>query len=806
MISSYFKTAVRNIWRHRVHSILNITGLAVGMACTILILLWVRFEFSFDRYHENAGRIFRLATDFHFGAFQGKYASSNHPAGPTLQRDYPEVEKAVRFHAVWGGSLVRYKNRHFVEQQLYYADPTVFDVFTLPLLRGDPASALTTAYAVVISETMAAKYFGSEDPLGKIIKIGNALHSNLHNEPSFTVTGVFKNLPPDSHFTFDMLLSFETIYVGNEKQRERWTGDIDNYTYILLAPGADYRQLERKLPALVKKHLEKGIQDVGAGFDLFLQPLTRIHLYSKLTGEISWPGFIEAVVAFIAIAVLILIIACINFMNLSTARSAGRAREIGVRKSLGADRRALAIQFIGESLVFSMISLFLALGLVELLMPLFRSNFLWAVDFGNIYGPAEMTGFLALAVMVGIIAGSYPAFVLSGFQPERSLKGPSGADRSRFRSLLVVFQFTVTISLIANTVIVYRQFDHMQNKTMGFDLRRVAVVKIIDPSIRSSLASVKAQLKAHKGIAGVAFTSHQPGRHARRNVFAPQGFPYENMQKMDAVSVDADFVPTLGVELVAGRNFSSEHITDSSRAILINQAAVRQFGWTTPTAVGKTITELSGNMVEKTIVGVVKGFHQRNLYNQIEPLFMENDPAKFNYALVKIRPGNIADTMRFLEKKWREIDSSGTFHYWFLEDNHASDYKPIRQIGALFVGFTLVAILIACMGLFGLALFSAERRTREIGIRKALGATVLDIAMMLSQSSVKWVLAANILAWPLTYWFSADWLADYPYRIEVGIGIYGFAGLLALVIALATVSWQAFKAARANPVDALRYE
>jgi len=804
MISNYFKTTLRLIWRHRVHSIINITGLAVGMACTILILLWVRFEFSFDRYHENAGRIYRLATDFHFGAFQGKYATSNHPAGPTLQRDYPEVEKAVRFHGVWGGSLVRYRDRQFIEHRLYYADPTVFDVFTLPLLRGDPASALTTAYSVVISEDMAAKYFNGEDPLGKIIKIGNALHTNLHNEPSFTVTGVFKKVPPNSHFTFDALLSFETIYVGNEKQRERWTGDIDNYTYLLLVPGADYRKLERKLPALVKKHLEKKVQDVGASFDLFLQPLTRIHLYSKLTGEISWPGFIEGVVAFIGIAVLILIIACINFMNLSTARSAGRAREIGVRKSLGADRRALVIQFMGESLIFSMISLFIALGLVELLMPLFRFNFPWEVNFGNIYAPATLTGFLALAVMVGILAGSYPAFVLSGFQPVRALKGASGAAGSNFRSLLVIFQFTVTISLIANTVIVYRQFNHLQNLALGYDNRLVAVVKIIDPSIRSSIASVKAQLKAHHGIARVAFASHPPGGSARRNVFAPQGFSYENMQKMDAVSVDADFVPTLGVELVAGRNFDADGANANSRALLINEMAARQFGW--KDAVGKTITELSGDLQAKTVIGVMKDFHQRNLYNPIEPLFIENNPAKFNYALVKIRPGNIAEAMGFLEKKWREIDSSGVFHYWFLKDNHASNYRPIRQIGALFVGFTLVAILIACMGLFGLALFSAAQRTREIGIRKALGATVSDIARMLSQSSIKWVLAANIFAWPLTYWFSADWLEDYPYRIEVGIGIYGFAGLLALAIALLTVSWQAVKTARKNPVDALRYE
>jgi putative ABC transport system permease protein len=808
MILNYFKTAVRNIWRHRVHSILNITGLAVGMACTIIILLWVRYEFNFDQYHENAERIYRLATDFHFGSFQGKYATSNHPAGPTLQKEYPEVERAVRFHAVWGSTIVRYKDIQYVQQSMFYADNTVFDVFTVPLLRGDPGSALTTAYSVVITKDMAAKYFGDEDPLHKIIKISNAKHSNLHNEPNFTVTGVVKKLPPNSHFTFDMLLSYETIYVDNEKQRDKWTGNIDNYTYLLLAANTDYRKLEKKLPALVKRYLSKNIQDLGAGFDLFLQPLTRIHLYSKLKSDIGYPRLIEVVVAFIAIAVLILIIACINFLNLSTACSAGRAREIGIRKSLGADRRALVVQFMGETVILSMISMFLALGLVELLMPLFRLIFPWEVKFENVYSPDTIAGFLALALSVGVIAGSYPAFLMSAFQPLRALKGvySKSAGKSRFRSLLVVFQFTVSIALIVATVVCFRQFDYLQNKAFGFNREQVVVVNIVDTSIRERTESVKAELRRHSGIAGVAFISHYPGRSARRNVFAPQGFDYENMQMMDAISVNTDFVPTMEVDLAAGRNFSFEHATDSSRAVLINEAAVRQFGWTPVTAVGKTITELTGNLVEKTIVGVVKDFHQRNLFNTIEPLYIENESKAFQFVLIKIRPGSISETMGFLERKWKEIDSSGMFDYGFLDEGLKASYRSIRKLGMLYVGFTFIAILIACLGLFGLAMFSAEQRTREIGIRKALGATVSEIALMLSKSFVKWVLVANIFAWPLTYWFTADWLEDYPYRIDVGAGIYALAGLLALVIALLAVIYQTVKAARGNPVDALRYD
>ena len=623
-----------------------------------------------------------------------------------------------------------------------------------------------------------------------------------------TGSGVVENLPPNSHFKFDMLLSYETFFVDNEKQRSRWTGNFDNYTYLLLAPNADYRELEKKFPAMIKRYLDKDIQDVGASFDLFLQPLTDIHLYSELKGDIAHPGLIDAVVAFIGIAVMILIIACINFMNLSTALSAGRAREIGIRKSVGADRRALTAQFMGETVVISIISLFLALGIVELLMPLYCSIFPWVAKFENVYSPGAIAGFFALALLVGVIAGSYPAFLMSAFQPLRALKGNygKGAGKSRFRSLLVIFQFTISITLIFATVVCFRQFEYLQNKALGFTKKQVLAVNLVDTSIRKRTESVKAELKQHSGIEAIAFSSHFPGSSARRNIFAPQGFAYEDMQQMDAVSVDADFIPTLEIELVAGRNFSTGHTSDNRRSILINQAAARQVGWTPLSAVGKTITELNDSMIKKTIVGVVRDFHQLNLFNAIEPLYIENESQAFNLLLIKIHPGSISETMGFLKKKWQGIDSTATFDYWFLDEGLAAKYSLIKQLGMMFVGFTCIAILIACMGLFGLTMFSAQQRTREIGIRKALGATVSGIALMLSKSFVKWVLVANIFAWPLAYWFTKDWLEDYPYRIDVGFSLYALAGLLALGIALLAVSYQTIKAARGNPVEALRYE
>jgi putative ABC transport system permease protein len=462
----------------------------------------------------------------------------------------------------------------------------------------------------------------------------------------------------------------------------------------------------------------------------------------------------------------------------------------------------------GETVVFSLISLFLALGLVELLMPLFVAVFSYEVKIENVYSLSTVLGFFALAILVGGMAGSYPAFSMSAFQPLHAIKGffSKGSGKSGFRRVLVVFQFSVSIALIVATIACFSQFNYLQNKAFGFNKEQVVVVNIMDTSIRERTESVKTQLKQHSEIIEVAFASHHPGRHARTTVFAPQGYAYENMQMMDAISVDNDFVSTMDVELAAGHNFSFGDFSANRQTILINEAAALQFGWTPETAIGKTITELTDSLNEKTVIGVVRDYHQRNIFNPIEPLHIEYEPKRFNYALVKISPDNIDETMGFIEQKWKELDSSGIFDYWFLDESIATYNDGTRKMGWLIFSFTCTAILIACMGLFGLALFSAEQRTREIGIRKALGATASDIALQLSKSFVKWVLVANIFAWPLAYWFIKDWIEDYPYRINVGIGFYAVASVLALLVALLTVAYQTIKAARGNPVDTLRYE
>jgi len=805
MFSNYFKIAIRNILRHKVYSIINIAGLSVGMACTILILMWVQHEFSFDRYHKNADRIYRVATDINFGSMQGEYAVNNHTSGPTMQRDLPEVEKAVRFHPVWGKTLVEYQDKKYVEENLLFADDSVFDIFTFPLIKGNSKTALEKAFCVVISQDMARKYFGEENPVGKVIKMTNAFHPNLGRASNFTVTGLVKNVPNNSHFQFDMLVSFETIYVNNERQRRRWTGDINNYTYILLHQNSDPDQLEAKLPALVEKHYDKDLKAIGARLGLFLQPLTSIHLYSKLIGEMSADGDIAYVYTFAAVALFILFIACINYMNLSTARSASRAKEVGIRKALGAARGKLIKQYIGESIFYSCVSLILALVLVEIFLPFFRSFFEVDLNAGYLTMPEIVISFLVLIVFVGFVAGCYPAFFLSAFQPSQVLKGgfKTGPGKIRLRGGLVVFQFSISIALIAGTGITYNQVHYLKNKYLGFTKEQIIVLKVLDKSIFGSIASIKEELKGHSGVVSVGTSSHLPGLYARQQVFVPEGFPVEQMQMMESISIDSDFVPTLKMQIVAGRNFTVDTF-DEKGGILINETAARQFGWDNP--VGKQITELSDYHPTKTVVGVIKDFHIRPLHGIIKPIYIENEPKLFSYFFIKIRAEKISQTISFLERKWKEIVPAYPFDYWFLDEAFEGKYKAETKLNDHFIIFSLIAIVIACLGLFGLASFTAEQRTKEIGIRKSFGASITGLILLLSKEFTKWVFIANIIAWPVAYFAMNHWLKNFAYRINIGLGIFILAALLALVIALLTVGYQAIKAARANPVEALRYE
>ncbi|UCC38314.1 MAG: ABC transporter permease [Candidatus Aminicenantes bacterium] len=798
MFKNYLRIILVNLKKHKAFSFINIVGLAIGIACCILITAYVLHELSYDKFHEKADRIYRLRCDLKISGDDLNIPKSSPPMAEYLVQNYPEVLSAVRFRRL-GRVPVRYKESLYNEDRLFFADNSVFEVFTFPIIKGDPQSALKTAYSVVITEDMAKKYFGEEDPIGNVL--------NINNEYDFTVTGVVKNVPNNSHLTFDMLCSFETYAESNKRDMHNWLS-INNYTYILLQEGYDYKQLEQKFPEMIKKHAGNALKYVKGEIVVSLQPLTSIHLHSNLMQEVQGNSSIVYVYIFAAIAIFILAIACINFMNLSTARSGNRAQEVGMRKVLGADRGKIIRQFLIESIFYSFMSLIVALLFVELTLPLFQSisGIELNIDYAeNLWLIPSLIG---LAVFVGLIAGSYPALFLSAFQPVRVLKGvfKAGTAKTWFRSVLVIVQFSISIVLIIATIVVFSQLNYLKNERLGFHKEQIVVIPISDESTLDSLRPLKEELKSHSGILSVAASSHVPGQTTYVNPFIPEGFSLDQMQYMGELYIDHDFIPTMDIEIAAGRNFSADFRTDIEQSILINETAAKKFGWVNP--IGKTIREISmSRKVSKyTVIGVVKDFHMESLHKQISPLFIRFTTHIFNSLSVRISPENIPQTLSFLRDKTRQVDPHRPFEYTFLDDSFDAQYRAEERLSKIFSYFSVLAIFIACLGLFGLASFTAEQRTKEIGIRKVLGASVSGIVVLLSREFIKWVLIANAIAWPVSYLAMAKWLQNFAYRTAISPLPFIISFVLALIITFATISYQSLKAALANPVDSLRYE
>ena len=798
MFKNYLTITIRKMVRNKGYTVINISGLALGFACSLLIIAYITTELSYDQYHKNADRIFRLGTEFNIGTMRGKFAISNLPIGEILKKDYPEVVNSTRFRQFDFRTLVEYQDKTFFEENIFFADNSVFEIFTYPFLKGIPKTALSTAYSIVVTEEIALKYFGTEEPIGKQL--------SLDNGQKFTVTGVLKNIPDNSHFRFNMLCSFETFRQWNGAQMERWMGDFNNYTYILLNEKTAYTQLEQKFPPLIEANIGEILQAVGGKLDFFLQPLTDIHLSSDIEGDISAPGDIIYIYIFALIAFFILLIACINFMNLTTARSTDRAKEVGMRKVLGANRSKLINQFFGESLIYSFLALSLALLVVRLALPHFSSIAGINLHLDYINTTWLIPGLLGITIFVGILAGSYPALFLSAFRPAEILRGNTkkGKKGSGLRDILVILQFTISIILISGTLIVLNQINYMKTINPGFDKEHVVVLPVLDNSIRESIESIKAELRTNPGILDITISSHIPSHGARHNAFVPEGYTPEESKMMAAISTDHNFLETLKMELVSGRNFSPDFTTDPQQSVIINQTAAQDFGWENP--IGKTIIELDGQQTKKTVIGVVKDFHFKSLHNKIDPLFIENSSAYFNTILIRINPTDISGTMTNLENKWRQIDPTGTFDYLFLDEEFDSQYRAEERLSTLFSYFTLIAIFIACLGLLGLASFNAEQKTKEIGIRKVLGASTIKIVLLLSKKFMKWIIMANIIAWPITYFIMINWLQNFAYQTKPGLYLFLLSGIITLIIAMLTVSYQSVKAALANPVNSLKYE
>lgn len=801
MFKNYLKIALRNLIRNKMYSFLNIAGLGIGIACCILILLYIQDELSFDRFHEKADRIYRVNTHLEIPEREMHFASTAHVQGPLIKEEFPEVENYVVLNRYGSRKIIRYKDNTFYEDKFLYASHTLFDVFSFKLIKGNPKDALVTPNSVVITEDMAEKYFGSEDPMGKNLRV--------NVDSLFAVTGVIENIPRTSHFRPDFIASFITLNLepsGNVGAD--MVSNVDYFTFLLLREGADYKELEQKLVSYIDKHLGGILKMLKGKSWLEVQPLTEIYLHSEVDGELESTSDLSYVYLFFGIGIFIILLACLNFMNLSTARSANRAKEVGMRKVVGAQRGQLIKQFLGESMILTCIALLLAILLVFLTMPLFRNISAKDLTMGYLTNPVLLAGLLVLFLVVSLIGGSYPAFFLSAFRPVEVLQGKfrKSAKKSILRIALVSFQFTVSIVLIIGTLIIQKQLNYVQNRNLGYDKDHVVAIRMRNAETQKKYEAIKNELMRHPDIVNVSASSNLPLGQTSYSAHHVAGKPEDEVTMFYMQVMDQEFIDTYKIKIVQGRNFSKEYPTDPEKAVIINEAAVRKLGWH-DNPINKEI-EAFLSMTERKgyrVIGVVQDYHFQSLHAEIQPLIIYNT-RPFSRLSVRIKPENVHETIGFLESKWAEFDSQYPFEYVFVDDEFDELYRAEKRMGPLFGYFTALAILIGCLGLFGLASFTAEQRTKEIGIRKTLGASVSGIILLMVREFTKWVLLAVVIAWPVGYLVMRSWLQNFFYRTGLGLNLFLLAALLALVISVLTVSYQAIKAAVANPIESLRYE
>ena len=796
MFKNCVQIAWRNTKRHKAYSFINILGLAIGLACCTLIMLWIQHELSYDRYHQHADNIYRVAREMTQGTLQGeKIATTSPPLAPALRDEFPEIAEVTRIG--WrGGRLFSYGQNHFIERYIFLADRSFFKIFTVSFIKGNKANAFNTPNSLVITESIAEKYFGDEDPLGKTI---------IYDEKTdFVVTGVIKDMPSNSHFVADIILPFETLAKihGIDLSNWGWNGF---HTYVLLHPDASPAALESKFGAMLEKY-----QNQGFGFlsreRFFLQPLKSIHLHSHAMGEISPNLHISTLILFGTIAFLILLIACINYMNLVTARSSFRLREIGTRKVVGAHRSQIAKQFLGESIFTALFSLGVSIILVKLSLPLFNrfAERQLVLDWGSFIH--ILPAILILVLLTGLIAGSYPAFYLSSLNPIHVLKGMISPRprRSRLRNSLVIFQFSVSIILIFATLMVKDQLHFIRNREMGYDRDHIVIVTVRDSEARKRMSALKEEIKRNPEILKVSSSQFLPNAvKTSTNVNWPTK-PRDLVIPIYAGEIDYDFINLYGIEIIQGRNFSKEFSSDRNGAFLINESALKALGpefrlgmdfghWGSPKSRGK-------------VVGVMKDFHSLSLHEEIKPLYFFLNPNAGSNLSIKIRGGKIREALQSIGQIMKNFSPHYPFDYRFFDEIFNRTYQTEQKIESIISIFAVIAIFIACMGVFGLAAYIAEQKTKEIGIRKVLGASVSEIVYLLTRDLIRWVVLANAMAWPIAFYAMHRWLQNFAYRTSVNALTFILSALLALCIAVLTVSFQTIKAAAANPVDSLRYE
>ncbi|KAA2240690.1 FtsX-like permease family protein [Chitinophaga agrisoli] len=798
MFKNHCKIAWRNLWKNKVFSLINILGLTIGLISFMLIALYVGDELSYDRFHKKADRIVRVVQHARWGSNDLHEAPTSAPFAPALKEEFPEVEEAVRI-STEGGGIIGHNDKKITANDIFFADKNIFAVFTFPFIIGDPNTALASPQSIVITESIARKLFASpEQAINQTVYFDN----NFPNK----VTGIIKDVPGNTHLHFSALRSLPENYEGSWQQ-------FDVYTYLLLKNGVDHQQLERKLPAFADKTIRKRMQIDD--YKMELQPLTSIHLHSNLAFEIGPNGSISKIYIFSAIALLVLLIAVINYVNLSTARATIRIREIGVRKVVGSGIRQLAAMFITEAVLQTCLAALMAFFLFILLLPFFnvltgKELAIWRFGKG-----ATLLGLAALAVLTGVMSGAYPAFFLARFKTIPALKGHTGnlSNSALFRQSLVIFQFVITVVMIVGSLVIYQQLQYTSRKDLGFNKNQVFTLHIHDKKVREQVTALKGELLKNNLITGVAAAGNPIGN----NDLGGFGYRFEKEDGSfdpssvvcEQLMIDADYIPTMEITTLTGRNFTAFSQSDKFGAALVNETLVKKLGW--KQAVGKRLRfnmEGQDSVGERTIIGVVKDFHTYSLQHKVEPMVMIMPPAAVmeDNLYVKINTARTPQALAYLAAVYKKFDNNNPVDVSFLDQNFARQYGAEQKQQQLSLIFTVLAVSIACLGLFGLATFTAQQRVKEIGIRKVLGASVPGILALLSRDFIRLILIAVMIAVPIAWYAMSHWLADFAYRIELHWWTFALAGLMAMIIALFTISLQSLRAALMNPVRALRAE
>jgi putative ABC transport system permease protein len=799
MLKNYFTIAWRSLWKNKTFTALNLGALAVSVAACLVIYFWIHNELSYDTSGSNADRVFRVGLVIHANNQPDKpYAGTAGPLMPTILKDFPEIEKAVRIDQA--NPLISYNQQHFFANKFFYADAAFFEVFGYPLVKGDPQTALNNTNTAVITESMAKKIFGTKEPIGQIITMNDTI--------PLTVSGVAKDLPANNHFNFDIITSMKVLesQLGPNLMGSWWFDVF--HTYILLKNPDNAVALNTKIADIIEKYNARQNKEIGLTGTHFLQPLKSIHLHSDLQDELKPNGSIQSLRILGWIAGFLLLVACINYVNLTTATSFKRAKEIGVKKVAGASFSQLMMQFLSEAILISFIATALALALALTLMPAFNQLAGTQINAGAEISLQFVAGMFVFSILLGIAAGFFPSFYLSRIRPliiiRKTFLKPGAAFS--LRKVLVVFQFSITVALIIATIVAWQQLHYMQSRDLGFNKEQLLNITLHDRSEREKRELIKKEFTTVAGITDVCALQSTPGgNQIAMNMVRPEDVPKDRMQTMACLFIDFDFTRTYQLKMAAGRSFSAEYGNDSSGYIL-NEAAVREFGWGKPeNAIGKNF--FWGDL-EGKIIGVVKDFHFNSLQTTVQPMLMLMQPEWFWYNNISVRipTQNIKTTMQSLEAAWKRAVPNHPFEYSFVDEQFNKLYKTEQQLSSLSVIFSALIIFISCLGLLGLTMVAVSQRTKEIGVRKVLGASVANVTALLSKDFVKLVLIAVIIASPAAWWLMNNWLEDFAYRIHIQWWIFFATGLLAVVIALATISFQAIKAALANPVKSLRTE